>query len=185
MKTVRFTTRVQWRNWLVKNFQKEQEVWLVYAKQSTGKPRIAYNDAVEEALCFGWIDSVVKRVDDEHTAQRFTPRKAGSSYSQPNKERLRWLIENDMIHASVMEQVEESLNEAFVFPKDIVATIKRDKQAWEHYQDLSGSYKRIRVAFIDAARKRPEEFKKRLENFIRKTHKGQMIKGYGGIEKYY
>ena len=74
------TTRAEWRNWLENNFNTQQEVWLVYAKKSTGKPRIQYNDAVEEALCFGWIDSTNKTLDKDHTIQRFTPRKPKSSY---------------------------------------------------------------------------------------------------------
>ncbi len=73
----------------------------------------------------------------------------------------------------------------YVFPDDIITSIKSDLRAWENFQTLSDGYKRIRVAYIDAARKRPEEFKKRLENFIAKTHDGKLIKGFGGIEKYY
>ena len=73
----------------------------------------------------------------------------------------------------------------FRFPKDIISAIKKDKKAWEHYQTLAEPYKRIRVAYIDAARDRPEEFKKRLDSFIKKTREGKIIAGYGGIEKYY
>ena len=65
-------TRAEWRNWLENNFNTKQEVWLVYAKKSTGEQRIQYNDAVEEALCFGWIDSTNKTLDEDHTIQRFT-----------------------------------------------------------------------------------------------------------------
>ena len=179
------TTRAEWRNWLENNFNTQQEVWLVYAKKSTGKPRIQYNDAVEEALCFGWIDSTHKTLDNDHTMQRFTPRKPKSSYSQPNIERLKWLAQNNFIHRSLLEHVQEIISQEFIFPKDILDEIKRDKAAWNNYIKFSDSYKRLRVAYIDSARKRPEEFTKRLTNFIQKTRDNKRIPGFGGIDKYY
>jgi hypothetical protein len=178
-------TRAEWRNWLQLNFSIEKEVWLVYAKKSTGETRIPYNDAVEEALCFGWIDSTNKTLDNDHTIQRFTPRKAKSIYSQPNIERLKWLAENDLIHHSFLKTVEELISQEFVFPKDIIDELKRDKTVWNNYLTFSEPYKRIRIAYIDSARKRPEEFSKRLTNFIQKTRDNKLIPGFGGIDKYY
>jgi uncharacterized protein YdeI (YjbR/CyaY-like superfamily) len=178
-------TRAEWRNWLENNFDTKQEVWLVYAKKSTGEHRIQYNDAVEEALCFGWIDSTNKTLDEDHTIQRFTPRKTKSNYSQPNIERLKWLAENNLIHPTVIKTVQEIISQEYIFPKDILDEIKRDKAAWNNYIKFSDSYKRIRVAYIDSARKRPEEFTKRLINFIQKTRENKLISGFGGIDKYY
>ena len=80
------------RSWLEKNSEKEKEVWLVYYRKSSGKKRIPYNDAVEEALCFGWIDSTAKKIDEEKFAQKFTPRNPKSPISEMNKERVRRLI---------------------------------------------------------------------------------------------
>ena len=71
-KTLYVTNRKNWRAWLEKNFESEAEIWLVYPKKSSGKERILYNDAVEEALCFGWIDSIVKSMDEDHSVQRFS-----------------------------------------------------------------------------------------------------------------
>ena len=156
----------------------------MYPKKASGKPRISYNDAVEEALCFGWIDSTVKSVDEDHYAQRFTPRDPDSTYSQANKERLRWLKEQGKIHLSMSETVDRVLGEEFVWPEDIIRGLKEDEEAWKNFQTFSPSYKRIRVAYIDHARGRPKEFQKRLENFISKTRNNKKI-GYGGIEKYY
>jgi uncharacterized protein YdeI (YjbR/CyaY-like superfamily) len=184
-KTLNIKTRSEWRNWLQQNFNIENEVWLVYAKKSTGEQRIQYNDAVEEALCFGWIDSINKALDKDHTMQRFTPRQAKSSYSQPNKERLKWLAENNLIHYSFLKTVQEIISKEYVFPLDILDEIKKHKIAWENYKTFSDSYKRIRIAYIDSARKRPEEFAKRLNNFIQKTQDNKHISGFGGIEKYY
>ncbi len=139
---------------------------------------------MEEALCFGWIDSTVKSLDEENNLQRFTPRNPKSGYSQQNKERMKWLLENDLLHPSQLEKAKEIAAEKFVFPKDIVDEIKKDKTAWKNYNAFSDAYKRIRIAYIDTARKRPDEFKKRLNNFIAKTKENKQI-GFGGIEKYY
>ena len=177
--------RSDWRAWLEDNFENRTEIWLIYPKKVTGKPRIEYNTAVEEALCFGWIDSINKSLDDDHTMQKFSVRNPKSTYSQPNKERLRWLYDNGKIHASQVENVKGILGEEFVFPEDIISVLREDALVWENYSRLSDSYKRIRIAFIDSARKRPEEFEKRLSNFISKTKDGKLIKGFGGIEKYY
>ena len=177
--------REVWRRWLAEHFDRETEVWFVFPMKESGNPALSYNDAVEEALCFGWIDSTIKHIDPTHRAQRFTPRKKGSPYSRPNIERLIWLERRGMLHPDVRESVRPLIRAPYVFPEDILDAIRADEAAWEHYARLSEPYKRIRVAYIDAARKRPEEFKKRLENFIKKTGEGKLIAGFGGIDKYY
>ncbi len=182
---VYFFHRKDWRKWLEENFDTASGVWLIYPKKHSGKKKIPYNDAVEEALCFGWIDSVHKTLDQDHTMQRFSPRREGSSFSQSNKERLRWLADRDLLHPSVLDKVESVLSEEFIFPEDILQAIREEREAWTHFQKQRGSYKRIRIAYIDIARKRPEEFKKRLANLIRKSREGKLIVGYGGVEKYY
>ncbi len=176
--------RQEWRAWLEENFDKEKEIWMVYPSKSSGKARVSYNDAVEEALCFGWIDSTAKSLDKDSSAQRFSPRNPKSAYSQANKERMKWLLQRGMIHPSVKDTARKIQEEEFVFPPDIIETIKSDELAWENYSKFSDAYKRIRIAYIDAARKRPDEFEKRLHNFIRKTRENKRI-GFGGIEKYY
>lgn len=184
-KILNIRTRTEWRNWLLLHFNIENEVWLVYAKKASGKQRILYNDAIEEALCFGWIDSTNKTLDKDHTMQRFTPRQAKSIYSQPNKERLKYLAERKLIHPSFIKTVEEIISKEYVFPNDILDEIKKDKTAWNNYVKFPEPYKRIRIAYIDSARKRPEEFTKRLTNFIKKTQDNKLIAGFGGIDKYY
>ena len=157
----------------------------MFPSKDSGEPALSYNDAVEEALCFGWIDGRAGTLDDTHHIRRFTPRRKGSAYSQPNIERLILLDRQGLLHPKVRESVEEILRTPFVFPEDVLDAIRQDETAWKHYQAFAEPYKRIRIAYIDAARKRPEEFQKRLDNFIRKTHENKRIVGYGGIEKYY
>ncbi|MCG8409804.1 MAG: YdeI/OmpD-associated family protein [Bacteroidales bacterium] len=185
MKTKYFTKREDWRKWLENNFETEDDIWLEYPLKKTGKERILYNDAVEEALCFGWIDSTIKSLNEETTIQRFCKRRRNSTFSQPNIERLKWLFENNLIHNSIKKDVLGIIRQDFIFPKDIIEQLKSDEFVWQNYQTFSEPYKRIRIAYIDSARKRPDEFDKRLKNFIEKTKNNNLIKGFGGIEKYY
>ena len=182
--TLYVSDRKPWRAWLEANFDTAKEIWLVYPNKASGEPRILYNDAVEEALCFGWIDSIIKKLDSLRAVQRFTPRNPRSGYSQQNKERLRWLAGEGLLHRSVRESVEDVLNEEFVFPEDILQAVQANERAWEHFRGFSPAYQRIRVAYIDAARMRPEVYESRLKSFIRATEKGKQI-GYGGIDKYF
>ncbi len=181
---LRLGERDRWRAWPQKNYKSKDETWLVYAKKHTGKTRISYNDAVEEALCFGWIDSIVKTVDDGHFAQRFSVRKNTSNWSQLNIERLRLLVNEGNIMPEVLEALPDLSVEEFEVPADILVAIKANDEAWRNYQGFSAPYIRIRISYIDAARSRPEEFDKRLENFIKKSEQNKLI-GQGGVEKYY
>ena len=177
--------REAWRAWLAAHFETEKEVWFVFPTIASGEPGVSYNDAVEEALCFGWIDGRAGTLDETHAIRRFTPRLQGSGYSRPNIERLIWLEERGMIHPKVRPSVLPLITAPYVFPADIMAEIKKDPAAAAHFARFSPAYQRIRVAYIDAARKRPAEFEKRLRSFLEKTRAGKIITGYGGIEKYY
>lgn len=185
MKKFYASERHQWREWLSENFETESEIWFVFPMKETGEKCLSYNDAVEEALCFGWIDSTIKYIDPLHRAQRFTPRRRTSEYSRPNIERLIWLEKQGMLHPQIREGVLELIRTPYEYPTDILETIRNDTVAWQNYQGFSDAYKRIRIAYIDAARKRPEEFKKRLNSFLYKTRENKAILGFGGIEKYY
>jgi uncharacterized protein YdeI (YjbR/CyaY-like superfamily) len=182
--TLYVVKRQDWRKWLRENYRTKQEVWLVYYKKDSGKPRIEYNDAVEEALCFGWIDSIVRSLDEQRFAQRFSPRKPGSKYSPANKERLKDLLRKKKVIKEVRETLEDLSEEEFTIPEDILAAIRSNKQAWNNFQKFSDAYKRIRIGFIEGARKRPDEFRKRLAYFIRMTEQNKQF-GFGGIEKHY
>lgn len=184
-KIVYFETREDWRKWLIDNYRIASEIWFVFPVKSSGEKSVTYNDAVEEALCFEWIDSTIKPLDEAHRVQRFTPRNSKSTYSQANRERLTWLLDHGMIHSEYESRIRNVLSNAFIFPDDIIGKLKEDETVWRNYQLFSDGYKRIRIAYIEAARKRPEEFEKRFNNFINKTKENKMIRGFGGIEKYY
>jgi len=183
-KTLHVSDRKKWRAWLREHYKTEKDIWLVYYRKATGKPRIEYNDAVEEALCFGWIDSTLKTLDEERSAQRFSPRKPKSPYSPANKERLRKLLKQRQVIKEVRETLGAIAEEKFEIPKDILKAIKANQEAWENFQNFSDAYKRIRIGFIEGARNRPEEFKKRLRYFIKMTGKSKLY-GFGGIDKHF
>jgi uncharacterized protein YdeI (YjbR/CyaY-like superfamily) len=166
-------TRRQWRNWLQKHHDTEPEVWLVSYLKETGKPSLPYNDAVEEALCFGWIDSTRKTFTEDSRVQRFSPRRRGAPWSEMNKERVRRLHEQGLMTEAGLAAGVDFLDEAFEVPADLLAEIKEDKETWENFREFPDSYVRIRIGWIDGARNRPEEFEKRLRYFLKMTKQGK------------
>lgn len=178
-KMLYITDKKDWRDWLTKNHDTEKEIWLVYYKKGSGKPSLPYNDAVDEALCFGWIDSTIKKIDEESRAQRFTPRQPKSPLSEMNKERVRRLVKAGKMTPTGLLAAGDISTEKFKIPSDILKALRDDKQVWRNFQSFPESYKRIRVGWIAAARKRQEEFNKRLNYFLIMTARN---KKYGMVQ---
>ncbi|MFA6455459.1 MAG: YdeI/OmpD-associated family protein [Bacteroidota bacterium] len=180
-KTLNVQDRKKWRAWLAKNHSTANDIWLIYYKKDSGKKRIPYNDAVEEALCYGWIDSIAKTRDAESYVQRFSPRKPNSVLSEMNKERIRRLIASGKMRKAGLAAIQRHLStfsltpKQFVFPKDILTAIRKNPLAWKHYQSFSLSYRRIRIGWIDGSRNRPDFFKRRLQYFISMTEKNRQF----------
>jgi len=183
-KTLYVRTRKAWRSWLARHHLTEKEIWLVYYKKNSGKPRIPYNDAVEEALCYGWIDSIVKPIDGDKYAQRFTPRKRGASWSPMNIERLRRLLQKRKITRAGLIAAESVLDRirgtsvrrnqtSTALPPDILAALREDPATWKNFHRFPASYKRIRVGWIDGSRHRPGVFRQRLQYFLKMTKKNR------------
>jgi mannose-6-phosphate isomerase-like protein (cupin superfamily) len=107
VKTLRVSDRAGWRVWLDRNHQSEKEVWLVLRKRHSKKKWISYDEAVEEALCYGWIDGIIRRVDEASYVQRFTPRKPGSNWSRSNMARFRRLVSEGRMAAPGLAAFEE------------------------------------------------------------------------------
>ncbi|MFH1258137.1 MAG: YdeI/OmpD-associated family protein [Candidatus Micrarchaeota archaeon] len=175
-KTLYCKNRGEWRAWLKKHSKTEKEIWLIYYRKATGKPRIPYNDAVEEALCFGWIDSIAKRIDEEKYAQRFSPRRKGSMLSQMNKERIRKMIKEGKMTDAGLEAVKHAFDaitdreDDFEIPAEILAEIKKDGAAWENFKNFPEGYKRIRIAYIESQGFHSRvAYERSLRHFIRMT----------------
>lgn len=171
--------RHEWRDWLEKNHDKLSEVWLVRYKKATGKPCVLYDESVEEALCFGWIDGVVKRNDEESVIQRFTPRRKNSNWSELNKERARRLIKSGKMTPAGMRALDgvDLKKYPLKLTKEIETVLKSDKEVWENFQNFDDTYKTIRIAYIMDAhkQKRFDDYERRLNSFVRATKKNRRI----------
>jgi len=168
------TNRNDWRAWLTKNHYTKKEVWLIYYKEHSGKPRIPYDDAVEEALCFGWIDSIVKKIDDETFVQKFTPRKDNSKWSKANKKRaMRMIKEGKMTEAGLakIREAEKSgewfktgpIRKELAFPPNLYKQLAANKRALENFNRLADGYKRLFVAWVTSAKKEETRQRRLLE----------------------
>lgn len=168
--------RKEWRKWLKENHSIEKEVWLIYFKKHTDKIRIPYEDAVEEALCFGWIDSIVKRIDDEKYCQRFTPRKENSGWSESNKKRVRKLVEEKRMTKIGLEKINAakqngmwyktiSSQKKYKMPFEFINKLEKNTRAFKFYYSLSTSQQKQFVIWIASAKK-TETRSKRSEKAI-------------------
>jgi uncharacterized protein YdeI (YjbR/CyaY-like superfamily) len=174
-----FTKRREWRAWLAANHQSEKEIWLIDYLKNSEKTGLAYNDAVDEALCFGWIDSTVKKIDEATIARRFTPRRPNSPLSEMNKERVRRLIKAGRMTPAGLAAAGDLSIENFRISEDILKALEADETTWKNYNNFPASYQRIRVGWIEGARKRPAEFEKRLRYFLKMT---AMNKRFGMVQ---
>src|SRR5213595_1639331 len=162
--------RRQWRAWLARHHKTAPEIWLIYYKKHSGRPRISYSDAVEEALCYGWIDSITKPVDEDRWAQRFSPRRPSSRLSEMNRERVRRLIKARRMTKAGLARIahvfdhrsDRTARVAWKLPKDIERRLKQDPVVWRNFQRFPKSYQHIRVGWIVGARRRREIFEQRL-----------------------
>jgi uncharacterized protein YdeI (YjbR/CyaY-like superfamily) len=146
MKLLAVTDRAKWRAWLEKHHDKESEIWLVYFRKGSGKPRISYNDSVEEALCFGWIDSIQKGIDDERLAQRFTPRRRMGGLSEMNKQRVRRLAREGKMTTAGMAVIGDALEEEpLTLSADVERALRKDPDTWKNFKGFPESYRRVRM----------------------------------------
>ena len=156
--TLYVVDRGAWRDWLTRNHAVEPEIWLVYHTKASGQPSLPYNDAVEEALCFGWIDSVVKKQAASSRVQRFTPRRPGSPLSEMNKERMRRLRADGRLTAAGLAAAGDTLDEPFEIAPDILEALQANQEIWANFLAFPEGYQRIRVGFIEASRRRRQVF---------------------------
>jgi uncharacterized protein YdeI (YjbR/CyaY-like superfamily) len=168
--------RAEWRKWLEKNHTRKDGVWLVSYKKAAGKPRVEYDEAVEEALCFGWIDSKGGKVDDERTMLWMSPRKAGSGWSKPNKERIERMVAEGKMTPAGLEKIEAAKKdgswtaldavEALEVPDDLAKAFDGYADARTNFDAFPRSAKRAILEWISNARK-PETRAKRVEETAR------------------
>lgn len=176
MKRINLKTRAQWRAWLTQNHDSSPGIWLVCYKKKTGKATIAYEDVVEEALCFGWIDSIVKKIDDKSFARKLTPRKANSRWSPSNKARVRRLIDRGLMTASGLARVAEAKASGrwdapdrpkgiFEMPVELQRALEKNGPAKQFFDSLAPSYRKQFIGWVSVA-KRPETRARRIKETL-------------------
>jgi len=174
-------TRFEWHDWLEKNHSVIDGVWLIYYKKPSGKPRIPYVDAVEEALCFGWIDGKIKRINEDYYIQRFTPRRSGSRWSKYNVERVERLIREGRMRPEGLKAYEDAIrkpglvydNKADgdpVIPLDLLSALKENIKAYTNFLNFSQSIRRIYIGWLNSA-KREETRIRRIEKIVNLSEK--------------
>ena len=176
LNSVHPTTIPQWRRWLARNHTRAEGVWLITFKRETGRPRIDHEQAVEEAICFGWVDSLPRKLDQVGSMLWFAPRKAGSGWSKPNKERVARLVSAGRMGPAGQAKVDAAKEdgswralddvERLVIPPDLTEALQRHDNADRHFGLFPRSVKRGILEWISKA-KRPETRAKRVEETAR------------------
>jgi len=178
MKTLYPDGRSQWRAWLETNSRQATEVWLVYYKKDTGRPSIAYEDAVEEAICFGWIDGKIKNLDAARFARLFTPRKPKSKWSRINIERAQRMIREGKMTAAG-SKVFDPRNQTPALPTKLPASLeerfRKSKTAWENFKRFPPSYQRMTIGWVASAKQEATQLR-RLQQLMAKSAENQRIK---------
>ena len=185
MKQLYVTNRKQWRKWLSEHHAGEAGVWLIFYKKETCKPTIVYEDAVEEALCFGWIDSIIKKIDEERYVRKFTPRKDKSMWSELNKKRANKMIKEGRMTDVGLGKIKTARKTglwekdgrpriSFDVPPELAKAPAQNTKAKENFDKLAPSYRRQYIGWIAVA-KRAETKKRRVEESIALLEKGKKL----------
>ena len=183
MKTLRVQSIGRWREWLDQHHASASEVWLIFYKRHAGITSIDYEDALDEALCYGWVDSLVKRLDDRRYARKFTPRRADSRWSEKNRKRYAELRAGGRLRPAGIDRPPTDrgydprpprLPLPSKLPPYIQAALRDHPAARRHFEALAPSHRRRYVAWIDSAR-REETKQRRLKEAIRLLAGGHLL----------
>ena len=178
-KQVHPKTRKAWRQWFQKNHVSSPGIWLIYYKKGTGKPRVNYDESVEEALCFGWIDSLPRKLDDERAMLKFTPRKPKSVWSDLNKKRVEQLVKNKLMTAAGLDKIDRAKKDGSwnklnstnyqadtnELPADLQRALTSNLVALENFTLFTKGYRRQFLYWIDSA-KRAETRTARIQQTV-------------------
>ena len=186
MKKIYLKDKEEWRTWLKANHKKTKEVWLVFNKKETGLPSIPYEDAVEQALCFGWIDSIIKKVNQNQYARKFTPRREDSKWSPSNKKRVVKMIESGMMTSHGMSLVEAAKrigtwdkpakkpNINFKIHPKFTEALHDNPEAQKNFSNLAPTHQKQYITWIGVA-KRPETRERRIKESIILLEQGKKL----------
>jgi len=183
-----FRNRDMWRTWLAENHATAQSLWLVFYKRHTGKAGLTYDEAVEEALCFGWIDGILKRIDDEKHMTRFCPRRKHSIWSERNKERVRRMIEAGRMTEAGLAKIRQAKEngqwdkagereDVTIVPAELTEALAKDERARSNFESLAPCYRKHFIGWVGTA-KRQETRRKRVAEAVRLLRENRRL----GIE---
>ncbi len=181
-----FKTAAAWRAWLERNHARKEGIWLVYYKKGTGKRSVTYKEALEEALCYGWIDSTVNRLDGERYMQKWTPRNAASVWSAANKERVKNLVAEGRMAAPGLAKVEaakgngswdrlsdiDRIGRPAKIPEDLCLALAGNPEAHERFERLAPSQRKLWAWWVISA-KRPETRARRVAETVKRVAAGR------------
>jgi uncharacterized protein YdeI (YjbR/CyaY-like superfamily) len=179
------TDREQWRDWLSKNHATKAGIWLIFYKKKSSEPTISYEAAIEEALCFGWVDSIIKKIDAARYARMFTPRSDRSKWSTLNKKRASKMIKEGRMTEVGLAKIriakktglwdkDDRPRISLNIPPEFAKALARNKRAKENFDKLAPTYRKHYIGWISVA-KRPETKKRRIEESIALLAKGQKL----------
>ena len=182
---VHFRSRKEWRAWLRAHHAKESEIWLTHYRVSSSQPGVRHQEAVEEALCFGWIDGQLKKIDDESFMLRYSPRKASSPWSRINREKAEELIRSGRMTAAGLARVEEAKKaglwqRAYTnktrerMPSDLKAALVANEPAWENFRKFANTYRNMYIGWVTSA-KTLETRKKRIDRVVAQASRNKKL----------
>ena len=178
-KAVRFRNRRKWRNWLSENHDKKNELWLVHHKKRTGTPSISLEDAVMEAICFGWIDGKLRSIDEDRYIVRYSPRRPNSVWSKINKDRAETLIRSGKMTAAGLAKIDEARQNGMwdtaytnrrrdKIPPDLQKALEGDKDARTNFGNFANSYRNMYIGWVNDA-KTDATRKKRIVEVVKRS----------------
>jgi len=174
-----FKNSREWRKWLEMNYDRENEAWLIHYKKRSGKSGVSYSEALDEALCFGWIDSRLKRIDEERFVLKYSPRKSKSVWSKVNKERAERLIEAGRMTDAGLAKIEEAKERGLwdtaytnkvreIMPSDLKKALLTDKNVWNNFQGFANSYRNMYIGWVKSA-KTEETRNRRIAEVVKRS----------------
>jgi len=181
--SLHFKNRNEWRKWLEINHKNIKEVWLIHYKKPSNKKSINHFEAVEEALCFGWIDSKLKKIDEERFILRYSPRKQKSVWSKINKEKAEELITSGKMTKSGLEKIKDAKKQGLWdtaytnlvkdrLPSDLKNSLMQNKTAWINFQKFANSYRNMYIGWVKGA-KTQETRKRRINEVVKRAAKNK------------
>lgn len=185
MKQLQFKTPGAWRRWLARNHDRESGVWVVFTKKGVGKPSMGYGSALDQALCYGWIDSIVRKIDDRRYARKFTPRRARSVWSEANRKRIAQLIRQKRVTTAGLQAIHRSQSAGlWNVPKRPAATMRPPKEfmqalkdhpiAGAHFKGLAPGYQCRFITWVALA-KRPQTRQARIRESIQLLRRNEKL----------